>query len=356
MPEFAASQVPQRRLALPEWRRIALVVALAAAAAAAFYPMSHNTYIELFGETLFVGVLLLAAYTGAGAWKQNLAPRWVVQLLAVAVAAPIGPLVVQLLTAGGDFSAFVASKGHVRGYVMVTLGAMVIGIMVALGALFRERNASARALLLQFQLERETLQRQAADARLKLMTAQIQPHFLLNTLANVQELVESGSPRAAPVFRSLIAYFRAAMPQLQQEDATLADEDRLVQAYLELMHMRMPDRLSYSVRIGDEVKSLRFPPMALLTLVENAIEHGVDPACEPAHVEVGARRDGSSAIHLWVSDTGVGMSEHAGPGTGLANLEARLQAAFGTGAKVELSEVQPHGVRADIRLRVQKDV
>jgi LytS/YehU family sensor histidine kinase len=90
------------------------------------------------------------------------------------------------------------------------------------------------------------------------MTAQIQPHFLLNTLANVQELVESGSPRAVPVFRSLIAYLRAAVPQLQQDVGTLGDEERLVTAYLELMQMRMPDRLAFSVDVEPALRSLAF--------------------------------------------------------------------------------------------------
>jgi len=339
---------PRPRRLLPGWRALGWVVLFAALAALVFRRLARNTYIELFGETLFVGLVLLGAFTAAGAWKQRIVPRWAAQLLAVLLAAPIGPLVVQLLTARGDFLAFLESTPHVRGFVLVTVGAVLIGTMVALGAILREREASERAKALRSQLELEVVERQAADARLRLLTAQIQPHFLLNTLANVQALVETGSPRAGPVFRSLIEYLRAALPQLQQENATLADEERLVKSYLELMHMRMPDRLSFSVHVDPALASLRFPPMALLTLVENAIEHGIDPSVEPAHVDVGARRVGQNLVHAWVSDTGVGMSESAGDGTGLANLTARLQTAFGADARVDLCEVQPHGVRADL--------
>jgi len=277
-------------------------------------------------------------------------PRWTAQLLAVVAGAAFAPLVVQLLTAGGDFSAFIGSRPHVRGYFLVTFYAAVIGSILALGALYREREAHIHARELQFALEREKLERQAADARLHLLTAQIQPHFLLNTLANVQELVESGSPRAVPLFRSLIAYLRAAVPQLQQDDATLGDEERLVGAYLELMQMRMPDRLRFRVDVEPRLRGRRFPQMALLTLVENAIRHGIDPSCDEGHVEVGAREDAVGGLHVWVADTGVGMSETAGEGTGLANLKARLQAFFGERARLELSEQSPHGVRADLRL------
>jgi len=337
-----------RRSILPRPKQLLVVVVMAVIAAVALIPWTHNTYLELLGETLFVGIMLLLAFTSAGAWRQTLMPRWVAQDIAVTLAAMLTPLLVQLLGMGGDFSAFLRSPPHLRGYILVTAGAALIGSLFSLGALYRERDAQARAEALRFALERETLERQAADARLHLMTAQIQPHFLLNTLANVQELLESGSPRAVPVFRSLIAYLRAAVPRLQHEDATLEDEERLVRAYLELMHMRMPDRLAFSIDVDASLRAMHFPPMSLLTLVENAIRHGIDPCCDECRIEVGARRIDSQRVQLWVADTGLGMSENAGEGTGLANLRARLKASFGDDARLEFSEQPPHGLRADV--------
>ncbi len=337
---------------VPTRRQLALTVALALAAAVAMNPITYNPFVEVLGETLFVGMVLLFAFIVAGAWRQAVLPRWVVQVLAVTLGAGLAPLIVQMFTVGGDFSAFIGSRPLVRGYVLVTLSAAVIGSLFALGALYRERDAQARAEALRFALERETLQRQAADARLHLMTAQIEPHFLLNTLANVQQLVESGSPRAVPVFRSLIAYLRAAMPQLQQRAATLGDEERLVRAYLELMLMRMPDRLAFSVEIEPSLRALPFPQMGLLTLVENAIRHGIDPGCDGGRIEVGARREAGGVVHLWVADTGVGLSEGAGSGAGLRNLQERLAACFGPDARVVLSAQPPRGARADVRVTI----
>ena len=331
-----------------------MVVGLALVAAVLLIPYTKNPFIELFGETLFVGIMLLFAFRAASAWRQDWMPRWLAQVIAVSVAAAVAPLIVQLLGTGGDFLAFIESRHHVRGYVLVTVCAAIIGTLFTLGALFREHDARARAQSLQLALLRETLERQTTAAQLHLMTAQIQPHFLLNTLANVQELVESGSPRAVPVFRALIEYLRAAMPHLQDREATLGDEERLVRSYLYLMQMRMPDRLSFSVEVDPELHAMRFPPMALLTLVENAIRHGIDPSCDSGNVEVGARRQDADTVLLWVADTGVGLSEHAGQGTGLVNLDERLRAFFGPGARVELSEQAPHGLRADIRLRMPK--
>jgi signal transduction histidine kinase len=340
-----------RRRLLPGWRPLTLVVVLAFIAAVFLIPYTKNPFIELFGETLFVGIMLMTGFRLAGAWRQELMPRWLAQVIAVSIAAALAPLIVQLLGSGGNFFAFIESRHHVRGYVLVTVCGAIIGTLFTLGALYREQDARARARELQFALLRETLERQATAAQLHLMTAQIQPHFLLNTLANVQELVESGSPRAVPVFRSLIAYLRAAVPQLQQEDSTLGDEERLVAAYLELMQMRMPDRLDFRIDIDPALRSMRFPTMALLTLVENAIQHGVDPHTEPSRVEVGARLEADGEARVWVADTGIGMASNAGEGTGLANLRARLRAFFGARASFELSEEEPQGVRAEVRVR-----
>jgi LytS/YehU family sensor histidine kinase len=213
----------------------------------------------------------------------------------------------------------------------------------------RERLAQAKALALQFELERSRLERQALDARLSLLQAQIEPHFLFNTLANVQALVECQSPRAADVLKSLIAYLRAALPRLHEGEPTLGNELALVRAYLELMQMRMPDRLSFTITVAPGLDGRRFPPMALLTLVENAVRHGIDPAEDGGRIEVGAT-EAPGGLRLWVADSGVGLDPRAQPGTGLANLRARLQAFFGPGATLELSERPPHGVHAEIAL------
>ena len=196
--------------------------------------------------------------------------------------------------------------------------------------------------------EKDALERSLLDARLRLLQAQIEPHFLFNTLANVQALVEAGSPNAAPVLRHLINYLKAAMPHLVDADATLGKELQLVEAYLALMRMRMPDRLAYTISVAPELGRLRFPAMALLTLVENAVRHGIDPATHGGQIEVGAERaPGSGKVCVWVADTGVGMSESAAPGAGLDNVRIRLRASFGDDARLELHEAAPHGLRVE---------
>ena len=238
---------------------------------------------------------------------------------------------------------------------MIAITAIVLGLVLAGGATVRERLAQSRAQVLQLELEHSRLEKQALDARLALLQAQIEPHFLFNTLANVQALVEDNSPRAADVLKSLIAYLRAAMPRLQGGTPTLGDEVALVRAYLELMQMRMPDRLQFSVAIAPEHLWRRLPPLTLLTLVENAVRHGIDPSEQGGCIDIGAGLDDASgALHLWVADTGQGLDPRAAAGTGLANLRARLQGFFGPQAGLLLSETAPHGVRAELVLPPDK--
>lgn len=329
-------------------RRLAVTALAALLVSAAINPIFGTPYVSLLGRVMVVAALLLLTYSYAEQWHIKWLPRWQVQLLAVVLAAPVATFLAYLISLSGDLHAFM-SWPRLSGFLIISIVAMAFGPMLALGSLFRERDAQLRAQALEFALAKEQLERQALDARLDLLQAQIEPHFLLNTLANVQELVETGSPRAGPVFKSLIAYLRASMPQLNQSHATLGNEIALVRAYLELMMMRMPDRLAVRYRLDPDLMPLRFPPMALLTLVENAVRHGIDPSVDGGEIEVGAERRGNDGpLRVWVADTGVGMAETASTGTGLGNLRQRLSAYYGPNATLEFSEQQPNGLRAEM--------
>src|SRR5206468_12704881 len=170
--------------------------------------------------------------------------------------------------------------------------------------------------------------------------AQGAPDFLFNTRANVQALVDAGSPRASEVLGNLIPYVRAAVPRLNDRATTLGEETRLVQAYLELMHMRMPDRLQFAMHVDEAARALRCPPMTLLTLVENAVRHGIDPNEEGGVIEIHVQRRGERCL-VRVSDTGVGLGQKGGGlGTGLSTLRERLQLTFGGDVQLRVSARQ----------------
>ena len=154
------------------------------------------------------------------------------------------------------------------------------GCVVVAGMLLRERHARDQARILRAEAERHQLEKNVLEARLQLMQAQVEPHFLFNTLANVQHLVETDPPAASRVLESLIHYLRAALPQMREGATNLGREIDMARAFLEIHRVRMGSRLEFAIDVPDPLKGRPFPPMMLISLVENAIKHGVDPCCE----------------------------------------------------------------------------
>jgi LytS/YehU family sensor histidine kinase len=290
-------------------------------------------------RTVIIALVALSAFGLFEQWPKRLPrwiARWVLQVVGVAFAVPIGMILTLMM--------FGLIKGD---HTVIGVG-LLIAPWVALTALVRQKDALARHQALAFDLERSELARQAVDARLRLLQGQVAPHFLFNTLANVQALVDSGSPQAPAVLRSLVAYLRAAVPRLDEPTTTLGQELELVRAYLELMHMRMPDRLQFALHVDDAARAMRCPPMTLLTLVENAVRHGIDPSEQGGRIDIYVQRSGDRCM-VRVSDTGVGLRQSGeGLGTGLTALRERLQLTFGGDAQLRVSAQHPTGVSAEL--------
>jgi LytS/YehU family sensor histidine kinase len=238
-------------------------------------------------------------------------------------------------------------------WMLVGASALLVAPWAAVATVVRQKDTFARNQTLMFALERSELERQALDARLHLLRAQVAPHFLFNTLANVQALVDAGSPRAAAVLRSLTAYLRATVPLLNESGATVERELQLVRPYLELMQMRMPDRLEYSIDVDDSALHVRCPPTTLMTLVENAVRHGIDPSEEGGRIDVVVTRVRERCV-VRVTDTGAGLhhSAHAA-GSGLSTLRERLHLVFGDAAHLRLTPHDPRGTIAEIEMPAQ---
>lgn len=311
---------------------------------------SQTSTIIVVGRAWIVGLCAVLAFGLFEHWPRRLPPRmarWVWQLLGVVAAVPLGALGAYWLTTGGSF-AFLGQQLPLVGFALLTVTGLLFSPWIALGAMVRQRDAFARSQELAFELERSELERQALDARMRLLQAQVQPHFLFNTLANVRALVDTGSPRASQVLGTLIAYLRAAVPRLDEPFTSVRNELALVRAYLELMHLRMPDRLQFSIHADDTALDLRCPPLTLLTLVENSVRHGIDPSEEGGLIKIEVQQ-WEQRCRVLVSDTGVGVGQGGtGLGTGLSALRERLHLSFGGNTEVNLSEVAPHGVRVEL--------
>jgi signal transduction histidine kinase len=347
----ASTTPPQRGLARAfNWRRVRTTL-ISSVIIGAFFslPMETATYIVVF-RAIVIGFCAMLAFGLFEQWparEPKRVPRWVLQLIGIVVAVPPATLLAYWLTTGGHPDFDVEQK-RVVGYMMLTFAGIFFGPWIALGAMLRERDAFAKTQALAFELERSELERKAVDARLRLLQAQVEPHFLFNTLANVQALVDAGSPQASAVLKSLIAYLRAAVPRLHEPATTLDQEVDLVRAYLEVMHMRMPDRLRFTIDVEPAALRLQCPPMTLLTLVENAVRHGIDPAEEGGAIDVRVSRLGDRC-HVRVTDTGVGLrTTGSGLGTGLGTLRERLALAFGGDVQLRVVPWPPHGACAEI--------
>jgi hypothetical protein len=318
-------------------------------------PNETATYIVLF-RALVVGFGSLVAFGLLERWparEPERVPRWVLQLLGIVIVVPFATWFAYWLTTGGHTHLDVDQKRQV-GYLMLAFTGVFFAPWIALAAMLRQREAFARTQALAFQLERSELERRAIDARFRVLQAQVAPHFLFNTLANVQALVDAGSPQASDVLKSLVAYLRAAMPRLQESSTTLGQELELVRAYLEVMRMRMPDRLAFALNVDRRASGIHCPPMTVLTLVENSVRHGIDPAEEGGRIDVDVRLQGGRC-RIVVTDSGVGIREtDQGLGTGLTALRERIGLAYGGDAQLQLSAVGPHGVCATLDIPAEE--
>jgi sensor histidine kinase YesM len=193
-------------------------------------------------------------------------------------------------------------------------------------------------------LRQKALRQEAAEAQLRLLQGQIEPHFLFNTLANVQSLMDVDAPRAKQMLEAFSDYLRAGLTQLRQVDTTLGAELDMAQTYLELMQIRMLDRLNFSIEAGPEARAARLPTLLLQPLVENAIHHGLEPKVEGGRVSIRATlADGR--LEVSVVDDGMGLdaprrSLRGGTGMAVENLRARLQTRYGDAASFTLAPLE----------------
>ncbi|MFO1226789.1 histidine kinase [Roseateles sp.] len=235
------------------------------------------------------------------------------------------------------------------GDLLVDIASLLVLASAVIKALYKGRmQAEVKAARATETAEAESLKRQVVEARMAAMQAQVEPHFLFNTLASIDHLIETDPPRASQMQRNLIALLRASMPTMREANASgtrdLGRELAVIRPYLEILKVRMEERLQTAIEVPDGLLSAEFPPMMIQGLVENAIKHGLEPKAEGGSLTVKAE-----VVHgklaVTVADTGLGFGRAAtsGTGVGLANIRERLQLLYGGKASVTVTENQPSG-------------
>ena len=285
-----------------------------------------------------IGLLTYAAIDLPRRWLwPRGAPALLPMILLVLLAAPLtwfGGSFLALMLLGEPSGFEHLGPNAILGFLALTAGAGLLGTFV-----FWTRERLAHS-------ERDT-----AEAHLKLLQAQIEPHFLFNTLANLQALIDTDPKRAQAMLSHLDGYLRASLSTARKDRCTLAEEFALLRGYLEILAIRMGPRLAYALDLPDALAAVEVPPMLLQPLVENAIRHGLEPKVEGGSLRVSAGSDERQLV-LVVEDSGLGFgaASTSGTGMGLAHVKTRLAAVYGAAATAELSEVDGGGVRITLRL------
>jgi len=289
---------------------------------------------------------------------QRRAHQWLAFIGFMLVASAIGHfsgihLFASLLGQQAPALADYPSIGRISMILFTFLGMGTMTVLVE----HRERLARIRREHQEARLRAEVVERQAVQAQLRLLQAQIEPHMLFNTLANLQGLIGLDPDRASLMLDQLIQYLRATLGATRSDSTSLEQEFASMQAYLGLMGVRMGERLAYRLDLPPALRAARLPPLLLQPLVENAIVHGLEPKIEGGEILIeAAARDG--LLDITVRDTGLGMEEgatsgHHGGGVGVATTRERLYALYGERAAVLLAPSPPQGTLVRLTLPLE---
>ncbi len=254
---------------------------------------------------------------------------------------------VALTLLGFDVLAYASRAGK------VILGIILMSLIftAAIYQFFANREKIARV---EADVEKErnrslAAEKQAAIAQLKLLQAQIEPHFLFNTLAGINSLIESDPRLARQMMDALIRFLRSTLAATRADEVKLSHEIEIIHSYLEILQIRMGNRLRFRIDVTDELKSFAIPSMLLQPLVENAIKHGLEPRVEGGELTIHATRQRDETV-LAVTDTGLGFQQANNHGFGLSNVRERLKLHFGEQAKLRIEENKPSGTTVSLHI------
>jgi sensor histidine kinase YesM len=332
---------------------------------AAGYPLSRAlpSDVALGGESIAAFYQRYPIFSWPWAWRR----------LLLFLPFAIVPALIRGMSHGASVNDMADTLNITVRYVGTNLVAIGLGPLAA--AMVRHARLALRAYLTeserwhehrrQEQIQILRRQRDAADMQLSVLQAQVEPHFLFNTLASVRSLVGSDPRRAAETIDALAEHLRATLPKLRAEGraalSTLGEQFAICESYLTVMRVRMGDRLRATVTLPEELRSLPFPPLMLISLVENAIKHGAEPKTGPVEVRLEAavlsrtgEQVGEGLLQVRVIDDGVGLSVGMGQGTGLANIRAQLQNRFGDEATLDLTARDSGGVIATLSIPITR--
>lgn len=314
--------------------------------------MVYATCIGLVAAFVVDGARLL--FWDAPSRRRHMWPSFIALIVVTAPVAHYSGIVLGAVLLGVDWPSL-SSYPNDRQVSMILFSMLCIAAFSLL-IVSRERLDRIKLEHSEARARAEAVERQALQAQLRLLQAQIEPHMLFNTLANLKGLIAIDPQQASRMLDQLIQYLRATLSVSRMEMTTLEQEFAAIEAYLGLMQVRMGERLAYRCQLPDDLRGARLPTMLLQPLVENAIVHGLEPKVDGGLVRIEAARRGG-LLDIAVVDTGLGLdagaARHGGNGVGVNTTRERLQVLYGEGAGLELTPAAPHGTAARLTLPLE---
>jgi sensor histidine kinase YesM len=241
------------------------------------------------------------------------------------------------------------TTGRPAFFIQMLFIGILFGTMITYFFFSRERISQTEAQLQEEQIKSLTLEKKTLETHLRLLQAQVEPHFLFNTLSNILSLLESDPTKGRAMLEDLARYLRSSLSRTRDRSTTLGQEMDLVRAYLGIWKVRMGERLHYTIDVPERLRELPFPPMLVQPLVENAVKHGLENKIEGGEILVRVEEH-AEGYRLIVADTGSGLQEDAISGIGLANVRERLEALYHGKARLTLQENQPSGLKVTMEI------
>ncbi len=321
-----------------------------------------NTIIALlltmlkFGDGHFVYNIIFAQSIGLSIASCMLAiHRWidfkgtvynVVLHLGGMVAGSVAGIMIGAVISGLGFSVLISRIGM---FFEALLFGLIFGTIISYFFISREKIADSEALIQEERIKRLTNEKALAESKLRLLQAQVEPHFLFNTLSTVISLLETDPKKGQSMLEDLSRYLRASLAQSREPETTIGREMDLIDAYIGIYRIRMGDRLRCRFDVPGTLRSHAFPPMLIQPLVENAIKHGLEPKPDGGDIGICVTLDGTY-LKVQVVDNGMGMNKDAGMGLGLSNIKERLHTLFDGNGRLVLEENRPSGLKAIIEV------
>lgn len=234
-------------------------------------------------------------------------------------------------------------------YISLMCGVILTFIIIQRSKIAAAENQMQRERMVRIRAEKKTV-----ESRLRMLQAQIEPHFLFNTLTNIISLMDQDTQRAKDMLMDLNSYLRASLTASRQASTTVGREIQLVRFYLSLFKVRMSERLNYSINVQDDILEAAIPPMLIQPLVENAIKHGLDPKIDGGKIDIHAALVNGN-IRIEIRDTGNGFNSDYREGFGLSNIVERLESLYDKKARLLFKQNHPEGLIAILELPHEKN-